>query len=353
MKKLLIIAIILLLLAQGALAQDEDRPSVWFLVVGENGETKAIQTGLPDVMVSAQDYHIRVSQNSNLRAEHSLESEIVETAPAGSVLNVVGQFNRWLKIDWMGRDLWIADWIAHTRVAGGEAPSSQPQSSQIDNCCFVDRQCVSDADWVSGYRAFQDKQCPLPPAQTATSSTISLPPGADNCCQASGAACMSNEDWTQGYLNFQAGQCKHPAVLIEGSPRFVARVEAVLDMLKTRVPKWYTYTISELKHIYESSPGIVGVAAWLRSFALSPEHVGLDDADVERAVGWLGGVLVHEACHIHRDKAGLQSGGLVGETDCLQIQISALQDFYPQASFMDYLLRVLANIEKEEYQWWH
>ncbi len=27
--------------------------------------------------------------------------------------------------------------------------------SAIDNCCFVDRQCHSDQDWVNGYWAFQ------------------------------------------------------------------------------------------------------------------------------------------------------------------------------------------------------
>ena len=42
--------ICLLLLAPAALAQDEDKPSVWLLAFTENGETKAIQTGLMDAL---------------------------------------------------------------------------------------------------------------------------------------------------------------------------------------------------------------------------------------------------------------------------------------------------------------
>lgn len=309
-------------------------------------------------VVSAQNYHIRVTNNSRLRAGYSLESKVVETAPAGSVLNVVGQFNRWLKINRRGRDLWLADWISYTRVDSANSPVAQPQPAEVDNCCFVDRQCVSGADWVSGYWAFQQNECPAPPTSKSspatTSSPLSLPANADNCCQASGAACASNEDWIRGYLAFQIGQCKHPAVVIEGAPAFVARVEVALDMLKNSAPDWYAYTINELKHIVESNESERGVYTKLRSFSLASSLTkSRDDAEVESDVVWLAGVLVHEACHVYRDKAGLEPGGLVGERACLQVQITALQQVDPRARFMNYLSRLLTNIEKEEYQWWH
>jgi len=305
-------------------------------------------------IASAQNYHIRVTNNSNLRAGHSLQSKIVETAPAGTVLNVIGRFNRWLKINSNARDLWLADWVAYTRVSGAESPATAPQPSQIDNCCFVDRQCNSDADWVSGYWAFQSNQCPTPstpkssPVQTANGSSISLPAGADNCCQASGAACSSNEDWIRGYLAFQKGQCKHPAVVIDGSPRFVARVEAALDMLKAGAPEWYAYTINELKNIRETPEGILGVNTQMRSFALPPSHAYLwNDADVESAVVWLAGVLVHEACHIYREKAGYPYGTELErfreEVVCQAIQIEALEVFDPQKRFSDYLQGLISD----------
>ncbi len=305
-------------------------------------------------VASAQDYHIRITHNSNLRAGYSLQSEIVESAPAGSVLNVVGQFNRWLKINRLGRDLWMADWIAYARVGSAESPASQPQPSQIDNCCFVDRQCISDADWVGGYWAFQSKQCPAPPAltishaQTTTGSAISLPAGADNCCQASHAVCSSNEDWIRGYLAFQVGQCKHPSVVIDGSPRFVARVEAALDMLRDGAPAWYAYTVNELKHIRETNEGILGVDTSLRSFALPPSHTYLwNDADVESAIVWLAGVLVHEACHVYRDKAGYPYGTELErfreEVICQAVQIEALEVFDPQKRFSTYLQGLISD----------
>ena len=58
---------------------------------------------------SAQDYQIRTDANVNLRAAYSLEGEIVDAVPAGTLLQVVGMFNRWLKINRNGNE----------RVAGG------------------------------------------------------------------------------------------------------------------------------------------------------------------------------------------------------------------------------------------
>lgn len=303
-------------------------------------------------VVSAQNYHIRVTNNSRLRAGYSLESEVVETAPAGSILHVIGHFNRWLKISRNERDLWLADWVSYTRVTITESTAAQPQPSDIDNCCFVDRQCSSDTDWVNGYWAFQQNECPAPPAPAtspaAASSSFSLPPGADNCCQASNASCSSNEDWIRGYLAFQIGQCKHPAVVIDGSPRFVARVEAALDMLQIGAPYWYQYTIAELKHIRETPEGVLGVNTQLRSFALPPSHTYLwNDADVESAVVWLAGVLVHEACHIYREKAGYPYGTELErfreEVVCQAIQIEALEVFDPQKRFSDYLQGLITD----------
>ena len=53
-------------------------------------------------MTSAQNYSIRVTSNTNLRAAASLQASIVETVPAGTTLNVVGSADRWLRIDRMG-----------------------------------------------------------------------------------------------------------------------------------------------------------------------------------------------------------------------------------------------------------
>ena len=147
-------------------------------------------------VASAQDYQIRTDANVNLRATYSLEGEIVEAVPAGTILQVVGTFNRWLKINRNGNALWLADWVGYTRVTDG----GQTQS-QIDNCCFVDRQCHSDAEWTSGYWAFQNNQCAAPlqsrlqiSSQPANSSTGTI----DNCCFLDWQ-CNSDEEWARGH----------------------------------------------------------------------------------------------------------------------------------------------------------
>ena len=91
---------------------------------------------------------------------------------------------------------------------------SQPQpvaSSEIDNCCFLDWQCASDDDWVTGYWAFQNNQCVMPtdsqpqaqPRETASEEV-------NNCCFI-GWQCDTDEEWTSGYWAFQANQCDAPA----------------------------------------------------------------------------------------------------------------------------------------------
>ncbi len=84
-------------------------------------------------------------------------------------------------------------------------------AAQVDNCCFVDRQCSSDQEWTDGYNAFQNGQCAAPaqsqseaPAQTHVSSQI------DNCCFVD-RQCNSDADWTDGYHAYQNGQCAAPA----------------------------------------------------------------------------------------------------------------------------------------------
>ena len=107
----------------------------------------------------AQEYSIRTNGRINLRDAPGLTGNIVETVPSGTVLQVVGEFNRWLQINRNGNEVWMADWVSFSR---SDQTQTQPLTSQIDNCCFVDRQCNSDAEWTSGYRAFQNNQCPAP-----------------------------------------------------------------------------------------------------------------------------------------------------------------------------------------------
>ncbi len=80
-----------------------------------------------------------------------------------------------------------------------------PTAAQVDNCCIVDRQCQTEAEWADGYFAYQNNQCAAP-AQPASD----IPAGVDNCCQVD-RQCQTEADWTNGYYAYQNGQCAAPA----------------------------------------------------------------------------------------------------------------------------------------------
>ena len=165
-------------------------------------------------MVSAQNYNIRVAFNTKLRSAASLEANIVESAPAGTILNVLGEAGRWLQISRNGATVWMASWVRHQRVDTSQQTQAPQQQTTIDNCCFVDRQCNTDQDWTDGYYAFQNGQCAAP-AQTQTQTTTQpvttiAPAVIDNCCFVD-RQCSTDQDWTAGYYAFRDGQCAAPA----------------------------------------------------------------------------------------------------------------------------------------------
>ena len=65
---------------------------------------------------SAQTYFIRAEGRNNLRSCAGFGCRVVETAPVGTVLEVVGEYNRWLKINHNGAEVWMANWIDYSRV---------------------------------------------------------------------------------------------------------------------------------------------------------------------------------------------------------------------------------------------
>ena len=308
--------------------------------------------------VSAQEYQIRAGANVNLRDTYSLEGAVVEVVPSGSILQVVGRFNRWLKIDRSGSSLWMADWVSYSRVGDGDRtqPARAVQDggqtitqSQIDNCCFVDRQCTLDAEWTSGYWAFQNGQCAAPPQaglQLPMTSTGIDSSGVNNCCFLNWQ-CNSDEEWARGHWAFYLGQCKHRGVEIEGSPAFVNAIEQALDLLQTRAPQWYGYSINGLTKIREVTEE-EGAGVYLHTgvFSITPRHVS-------SGVLWLASIIVHDACHVHRAAVGLVPSDLTGERECLRLQIDATEVFDDQNRHLPGLRHILANINDPAFQWWH
>ena len=82
-------------------------------------------------VVSAQTYCIRADTVIRLRSRPGTEYSIVERVPSGTRMTVIGHFNRWKKISRNGQEVWMADWVHHTRVpcSSSSSRSSSSRSS--------------------------------------------------------------------------------------------------------------------------------------------------------------------------------------------------------------------------------
>ena len=338
---------------------------------------------------SAQTYHIRVTQNTNLRASYSLQSGIAETVPAGTTLQVGGSFNRWLSISRNG-EVWMADWVPYDRVESAQTPSdvnnccfvdrqcatdqewtdgywafqnnqcpvsppatrqtsTQPSTTQpqsIDNCCFVDRQCTTDQQWTAGYWAYQNSQCGYPTQSKATSlqTPVSGSSDVDNCCFI-GWACHSDDDWAAGFHAFQNNSCAHPWVEILGPSFFLNQVNTALDTLQSGAPHWYQYTGSSgLRRIeYRADGGFGG---------FNPHKLAMYTSGDNGNPMYFLSAIVHEACHAERWIAGTHVEGWRNEVPCVQAQIDVISAIEPSNSHVFGLAWLLANIEDPSNWWW-
>ncbi len=236
----------------------------------------------------AQTYQIRVTYNTNLRASYSLDSAVLASAPAGTTLQVVQQFNRWLQISRDGSTYWMADWVHYTRL--DQAPAAEPAAnertpSDIDNCCFVNRQCQTDQEWVDGYWTYQRNECPAP-APSLEPATPTRP-------------------------------------RIEGSPSFVRFIELTLNLLEARSTRWYRYVIDQTNLIVEGDPfgpGICG--AHVRA---NERRVTVDTDCQTWGIGQMAPILVHEACHVYHHDNGITypEGQLREEWECGKPHVAA------------------------------
>lgn len=126
-----------------------------------------------------------IAGNMNIREEATTSSRVVATARRGDSFSVQsserGHTWCWIEID--------SGWIAKTIRVSPTRPSTtspqpstvqQPvgQESNIDNCCYVDRQCASNQEWTDGYWAYQRNECPGPATSSSsnTGQTEHIPP---------------------------------------------------------------------------------------------------------------------------------------------------------------------------------
>ena len=230
---------------------------------------------------------VRLTYPTNLRASYSLQSHIVTKVAAGTNLDVSGSQGNWLKIDWGGREVWLANWVPMTRVEAG------PVASDTDNCCFVNRECTTDQEWIDGYEAYQRNEC-LGPAPSQPHSGL--------------------------------------PVQIEGSRFFVNLMSGAFDLLRTRAPHWYDYAIRGLNKVVQLPQtgdsrfagayvdcGGGGKRKIMYSYRWDSYY---HEYDVDIATQ--AKVLVHEACHCNENTRV--------EVICHEKELMAVYDIDPDES---------------------
>ncbi len=299
----------------------------------------------------AESYAIRVRYNTNLRASYSLESAVLATAAAGTTVEVISEFNRWLQVNRDGGSYWMASWVAHERV---EASANQ---ADVDNCCFIDRQCETDAEWVEGYWAYQRNECPaiaLPTQLNLAEPASSKPVTVDNCCGID-RVCSTETDWIAGYWAYQNQQCASPSrhrpvspsrPPIEGSPAFVRWITSALDLLEARTPHWYNYVASHTNVIVEvpDEDGPLTCTARVAT-SIARVMVQTDCRAFDSRLPFIAGILYHEACHVYHHVNGISypEGNLREEWECSTFKV--LKDLDPSAG--------IRQMAWEEYVAWN
>ena len=324
-------------------------------------------------VAAAQDYHIRANGRYNLRASPSLDGAWIETVATGTTLHVVGKFNRWLKISRNGAEVWMADWLGYTRVDSPAAGTASQPASDIDNCCFVDRQCGTDADWTAGYWAFQHGQCPIPagsqpgtssvapvgsPAQTALwtpSMTDGVKrllanPGNDpfnNCCHMHHGTCHSDADWRRGHHQYATHQCAHPSPTnafpeVIGNAVFHKLVNDALHLMRLHAPQWIRYMeISGVTRL-EQLQNDVGGGFWNRQWLVGHSFYTwqLEDPNwqpnPDYVAGYAGGI-THEACHAIQQRTYTQTVGWANEVACVEAQYAVIKAIKPDSKDIGWL----------------
>ena len=271
--------------------------------------------------------------------------------------------------------------------------SSQPAGgapAHIDNCCNVDRQCSTDLEWRIGWHAYRTNRCGAagqaqtvassqpgggvilrtatgavvgyrngrsftpttqPPIRAALGQTVSVT--YHNCCQHHWH-CNSEQDWNTGYDALQTHRsCLIPGMVsIVGEPGFVDYFIQRLDELKNRLPHRYDYVLNGLNKIQQSIYDDL-IAGYINDD--TGELVLSWTAPA--ANGWekrMSAVLVHEACHVHRQTQGYKEeactrAGLIREeVFCREIELAVAIELGAPPDVIEWVRGMVARTHNGE-----
>ena len=244
------------------------------------------------------EYYIRVSYNTNLRAAPSLGSARVELVVASQVLVVEEEVGDWLKIDRFGSEMYMANWVPYQRVGGGTHVSTP----------FADLSCENDPQWIQsedslngGYWFFRGGQRGC---KVTVRSPVSVMP-------------------TEAFVD--VGR----EVRVEGSAEIVDQVNKALDSLKEKAPEWHAFVSNAVSKIigyepgskYDTVSGDAYVHPHLKTMFVSRYAAfGSSGPPVQQ----LATVLVHEACHVYQVETGMKLAGDEYELMCHALEVDLI-----------------------------
>ena len=248
-----------------------------------------------------------ITGTMNIRASATTDSRVVAKAQAGNSFKVTqskrGETWCWLKISkgWMAKTGRISSTKPTITVATrSDTPQTAPQS-EIDNCCFVDRQCNTNEEWQNGYWAYQNNECAAPSQSVAPATVSSGLPS------------------------------------IDGPPSFVSKAVAAFNYLRDRTPHWFNYVVAKA--------GSVGLNPFFGSRAyVARRRIQIGDTH-DDDTGILASVLVHEACHIYQWDEGRWNAldPTAREVECTEVQLDAMLQFAPGHWFINRLRDNIKN----------
>ena len=310
-----------------------------------------------------------VSGPMNIRQSQSTNSPVVRKAAAGDSFPVSsstqGSRYCWLDIPpgWMAWTLRVS-----ANPPGGTTAPAAEQATQppnIDNCCFVNRQCQTDREWVNGYWAFQRNECPV--STTTTEPTTSQPitqtrSQVDNCCF-TGWQCSGDDEWVRGYWAYRNNQCeaghprsssiRHGNLIIEGSETFQIWVNDGLDLLRRRAPQWYNYVLNATRKVKErpaESGAFVITASATHHTAWDPNHY-----PNHLNIFTIAHEMVHEACHIYQHRRGDSREQVHQEKECIEKEIELFPLIDREGRYlgrMESWRHTAANMLHDSSLWW-
>ena len=187
-------------------------------------------------------------------------------------------------------------------------------ASQIDNCCWVNRQCNTEEDWQRGYAAYKYFQC---------SASDDIP------------------------------------VQIQGSSTFDALFRSAYRLLKEESPRLYHYGTTGFDRIRQVPHGSdTGLLIHERTFVQAPTNIitNFDPGTpiTEGALVEAVGAILHESCHVHMWDAGTATDGWRNELPCLQVELEGYLAVDPDDShgFIRWIQDFIDNIQNPAYWWW-